>query len=127
MNFGLVRPCKDCPFRSDIRAYLTPGRAREILTSITDQQKTFSCHKANQFGEDGEARETKLSQHCAGALIMLERLERPNQMMRIAERIGIYDRTKLDMESPVYRTPSEMIQACLRAQRAPKSRRNRPA
>jgi hypothetical protein len=31
MNFDLVRPCGDCPFRSDKRAYLRPERVREIL------------------------------------------------------------------------------------------------
>jgi hypothetical protein len=30
---------------------------------------------------------------------MLERCEQPDQMMRIAERLGLYDRTKLDMEN----------------------------
>ena len=42
------------------------------------------------------------AEHCAGALIFLEAQEQPNQMMRIAERLGLYDRRKLDMESPVF-------------------------
>lgn len=29
--------------------------------------------------------------HCAGAMIVLEHEERPNQIMRIAERLGFYD------------------------------------
>lgn len=115
MNFDLVRPCKDCPFRSDVRAYLSKRRVREIIDAITRQQGTFSCHKTNEFGEDenGNSRtiETSKTQHCAGALIMLERLERPNQMMRISERLGFYDRTKLDMDAPVFNSPKEMIAA----------------
>lgn len=39
--------------------------------------------------------------HCAGALIFLEKRNRPNQMMRIAERTGSYDRRTLDMKAPV--------------------------
>jgi hypothetical protein len=109
MKFELVRPCKDCPFRSDITFYLTPKRVREILDSITTRQQTFSCHKTNSFEDDGEIVETKDSQHCAGAMILLERINRPNQMMRIAERLRIYDRAKLEMESPVFRTPAAMI------------------
>lgn len=44
----------------------------------------------------------KNEQHCAGAMIILERLERPNQMMRICERLGLYDRRKLKMDAPVF-------------------------
>jgi hypothetical protein len=41
---------------------------------------------------------------------MLERLDRPNQMMRIAERLRYYDRTKLRMDSPVFESPAAMIE-----------------
>lgn len=50
-------------------------------------------------------------QHCAGALILLEKLDRPSQMMRISERIGMYDRRKLDMDAPVFDTFRKMITA----------------
>ena len=110
MKYDLVRPCKDRPFRSDIPGYLTVGRVTEIIESITTRQGTFSCHKTNDF-DDGEAIETKDSQHCAGAMIFLEQFGRPNQMMRIAERLGLYDRTKLDMKSPVFTTVNEMKRA----------------
>jgi pSer/pThr/pTyr-binding forkhead associated (FHA) protein len=56
-------------------------------------------------------------QHCAGATILLERLNRPNQMMRWMERLGGYDRTKLDMDAPVYRTPTAFVRAQTRADR----------
>lgn len=112
MNFDLKRPCKDCPFRTDVIPYLRPSRAREITDSLIRQQGTFSCHKTNDFGgDDGEAIETSKTQHCAGATIMLEKLGRPNQLMRIAERLGVYDRKKLDMAAPVYDTPAKMIAA----------------
>lgn len=51
------------------------------------------------------------SRHCAGALILLEKIERPSQMMRIAERLGIYDRFKRDMDAPVYESFERMIEA----------------
>lgn len=110
MRYTLPRPCKNCPFRSDIKGYLTKARVREIIDAITRQQATFSCHKTNEHEETDEGWtetvETEKSQHCAGALIFLERLERPNQMMRICERIGLYDRRKLDMDSPVHSAKS---------------------
>lgn len=111
MNFDLTAPCKDCPFRSDVRPYLNKHRVREIIASITVQQGTFSCHKTNEHDDEGEAIETGKSQHCAGAAILLERMGRPNQMMRIAERLGMYDHTKLKMDSPVFDTPAKMIAA----------------
>jgi len=32
MRFDLKTPCKDCPFRTNIRSYLHPERAYEIAT-----------------------------------------------------------------------------------------------
>jgi hypothetical protein len=115
VKFDLVRPCKDCPFRTDIPAYLSRARVREITSALIDRQATFTCHKTNAFDDDEDGNsctvETKDSQHCAGALIFLERLQRPNQMMRWMERIGAYDRTKLDIKSPVFRSAAEMVKA----------------
>lgn len=110
MKFDLVRPCANCPFRSDRPGYLTAERVESIINAITREQRTFSCHKTNRF-EDGEAVETANSQHCAGALIFLERMEAPNQLMRIAERLGFYDRTKLDMDAPVFEDVEAMAAA----------------
>ncbi len=122
MRFDLVRPCKDCPFRSDIPGYLTVERVRQIVNDITHRQATFSCHKTNTF-RDGETIETKESQHCAGAMIFLERIERPNQLMRIAERFGSYDHKRLDMDSPVFKTGREMELAQPRRRRNGRSHR----
>lgn len=109
MNFDLKTPCKDCPFRTDVRGYITASRAREIIDAITSQQKTFACHKTTKHDDDGEHIPRDKEQHCAGATIFLERMDAPNQMMRIAERIGFYDRRKLDMAAPVFKTASAMI------------------
>lgn len=111
MKFDLRRPCPQCPFRSDIAAFLTPGRVREITNTMIRQQGTFACHKTTAHDDDGEHCPSSSEQHCAGALIFLERLGRPNQMMRIMERLGGYDRTKLDMDAPVFATPAQMIAA----------------
>ena len=63
----------------------------------------FACHKTCELTEEdgGEFTPRKGSVHCAGALIYLEKRDRPHQMMRICERLGMYDRTKLDMEAEV--------------------------
>lgn len=101
MNFDLIRPCASCPFSTGPEAvrFLGWDRAEAIADSVRGGS-TFTCHNTNDFSS-GSVRETKDSQHCAGVLILLEREERPNQMMRWMERIGFYDHTKLDMEADV--------------------------
>ena len=115
MTYDLVRPCPKCPFRNDIPAYLTQDRAEEIAYDGAE----FACHETttDSFEEDEEGYEvetliaTEESKHCAGLLILLEKEERPHQMMRICERLGFYDMRKLDMTVPVYDTIEEFIEA----------------
>jgi len=106
MKFELTKPCANCPFRKDKPFHLCPARAEEIVDSLTRKGQTFPCHKTTEATGKTE----KDHQHCAGALIMLEKTETRNQMVLIAERLGMYSRKKLDMESPVYETPQEFIQ-----------------
>lgn len=122
--YGLTKPCDNCPFRNDIPAFLTKGRVREIERAL--DRGEFECHKTTfstggEFDEDGHYNRSGKEAHCAGALILLEKLERPSQMMRISERLGMYDRTKLDMDAPVFDTFKEMIAA----QEADRPRRKR--
>jgi hypothetical protein len=111
--YGLKTPCSNCPFRTDIRPYIRAERVREILTS----NEEFHCHKTivvdPSDDEDhwGDVVEDEHAQVCAGFLICLEHDDAPNQMMRIAERLGMYDRTKLRMEAPVYRGVNAAINA----------------
>ena len=110
MKFNLTKPCSNCPFSRDSReGWLGEDRAIEIGEGLAYQKETFSCHKTNESDDEGNGVQTDKSQHCAGALIMLERMERPNQMMRISERFGGYDRTKLDMDSNVFDDHEEFI------------------
>lgn len=112
MKYDLRKPCDSCPFRSDITPFILPESAEEILTGQGD----FPCHKTTNFEDDldGEAspcRDTSNEHHCAGFLILLEKEGRPNQMMRISERLGMYDPNKIDMDAPVYDSIEECIEA----------------
>lgn len=90
MNFDLTTPCKHCPFRKGAN-YLSKERACEIANGLKED-KTFTCHeKTHSLGWSRQKKE----QHCAGATIVLENEENSNQMMRIMERLGLYDRKKL--------------------------------
>ena len=103
MKFNLKKPCKQCPFsRGSIDGWLGEDRAEEIINSISDQDGSFTCHKTDRD-------KSKEAEHCAGALILLEKVDMPNQLMRISERLGIYDRFKLDFEANVFDDLDEFI------------------
>ena len=74
----------------------------------------FPCHETIDYSGDdsddgGSYQQTGDESHCAGALILLEKEERSSQMMRIMERLGMYDRNKLDMNAAVFDTFGDMI------------------
>lgn len=107
--YSMTSPCVGCPFRTDTPGFLRPDRVREIEASL--DRAEFPCHKttnASREDEDGEYVNDGKEIHCAGALILLEKLDRPSQMMRICERLGIYDRSKLNMSAPVFESFDEM-------------------
>lgn len=107
MNYNLTKPCANCPFRSDKFFPLNPKRVEEIVYGNAE----FACHKTVDYGHDDGGRIKDKSEHCAGLLIMLEHMEQPHQMMRIAERFGMYDRERLEMDSPVYADADEYLYA----------------
>lgn len=111
MDFTMKTPCPNCPFRTDINGYLTGARIEGIIDELFSG-KSFTCHKTTvpSDNEDGEQVDGPNAQHCAGALIFLEHQDAPNQMMRIAERLGMYDRNKLDMAAPVPEFEYELIE-----------------
>ena len=103
MKYDLTTPCPNCPFRSDVKPYIHRERVEEIMG------RAFSCHKTTTC--KGRSNDHKDAQHCAGSLILHEKIDQPHQMMRIMERFGDYDRTKLNMDAPVYDDIDEMLDA----------------
>jgi hypothetical protein len=115
MYFDLHVPCSNCPFlkRGGIR--LTKPRVKQICRDIlSDQGKTFACHKTT-VERNGEMVEAMSSRHCAGALIFSEKHGSCTQMMRIAERLRMYDRKKLmanqEVVGLVFDSIGEMMKA----------------
>jgi hypothetical protein len=113
MHFDLKKPCDNCPFRSDIRPYLTKARVQQIVIAL--ERATFACHKTTVDSEDEDGCSERVvtddSQHCAGALIMLERTRTCSRPAAMAEVLGLYDPTELHIDSPVYDTFEAMIEA----------------
>lgn len=90
--FNVKKPCKDCPFieGGTMNQSLSEGRIEEIKISLLSDQ-SFPCHKTINY----ENREPQKEQHCAGAMIWLYKQGRPNQIMRIGERIGLLKESEL--------------------------------
>lgn len=100
MKYNLTEPCDECP-------YLI-GSGFTYRSLVEHASGEFPCHKACVLDEEGVFVERgKKTPHCAGALIFLEKQNAPHQMMRICERIGLYDRTKLNMNANVGSKPSD--------------------
>lgn len=110
MNFKILKPCANCPFRTDKsnqKGWLGKDRATEIANAILEENKTFTCHKT--LG-------SKERSHCAGALILIKH-HKPksshyygNALIQIAERLGLYEPNKLDDTSiPCFKDKQEFI------------------
>ena len=96
MTFDLTSPCSQCPFLEKMAHGFTIERLEEFASG------TFHCHRTGtNDDETGDFVSLPDSLHCAGALIFLEKQHRPNQMMRIGERLGLYDHRRLNMAAPV--------------------------
>lgn len=107
-HYRMTRPCADCPFRKDRPFPLGPGRVREIQKAT--HLYPFSCHKTVDYDRDKPKQYEHA--HCAGALILREKLGRPSLVMRMAQYVGIYDPTKLELDAPVYDSWDEMERGC---------------
>lgn len=100
MKYTLTTPCDQCPFLI--------GSGFTFNNLMRHARGEFACHKTCKLDEDdGTYQPREKSPHCAGALIFLEKQDAPHQMMRICERLGMYARTKLDMNAPVGSIPSD--------------------
>lgn len=112
MKYEMKTPCKHCPFRSNIRGYLTKERVIEIAHSVLSGQ-SFPCHKTTEAIESDDGIEdmeaTPDSQECAGASIFAQRHKTSSQMSRIAERLGMKV-AKLNSRAKVCRSVDEMVE-----------------
>lgn len=96
MKYTLTEPCDACPFLK--------GSGFKMAALRAHAAGEFACHKACDVDEETGGFVEKANgktPHCAGALIFLEKRNQPHQMMRICERFGDYDRTKLNMKANV--------------------------
>lgn len=111
----LTRPCGSCPFRTDKPFYLGSQRRGEIARDLS-YGLSFLCHKTVHYGEqDWDEEEDRYKakgdeDHCAGAMIVLQKEDKPNQAMQVMERLGFFDPSKLVMDSPVFDSLEDFIE-----------------
>lgn len=110
MKFDMKKPCANCPFRKHERAVrLHSARVVEIMAS----EGMFPCHKTVDYSHDDDGRETPDTQACVGFMVLAHKLGRPNQMMRIAKRLGLIKLRVLEdpaNHQAVVDRPSEIIE-----------------
>lgn len=97
MKYTLTEPCDACPFLK--------GSGFTWRSLCAHASGEFACHKACDLVDGRYVARNSKTPHCAGALIFLEKQNKPHQMMRICERLGMYDRTKLNITAPVVDGP----------------------
>lgn len=90
-HFRLKKPCVNCPFLVSGAIDIGPERLSEIIASLLgDDTTTFQCHKTVHNGNTGGDWDDEGNYHasgheamCAGAMIYLEKANRPSVTMRL--------------------------------------------
>lgn len=128
--FRLKKVCTDCPFRADKDFHgLQAERVSGIAQDLRDGA-TFHCHstlnysQGEDLGDDAEPLSpvVKSSQFCAGALATMEQGGEVNQIVRIGERLGLYNPEAFDWEGqPVFESLNAWEEALVERDREDKA------
>ena len=75
VTYYMKQPCKHCPFRRDVKPFLTPERGEELAYHAQSPYNSFPCHKTTVSDEEygGEGYEmvvTENSKECAGFITL---------------------------------------------------------
>lgn len=80
MSHFMKAPCEHCPFRSDVKPFITAARGEELAWHAANPYNSFSCHKttvaAECMDDDDEnctgtmMMATERSKECAGFLTL---------------------------------------------------------
>lgn len=70
MSEFIKKPCAHCPYRTDVKPFLTPERGEELAVAAENPYNTFYCHKTLDHDDEGETCASEGSKVCAGFLSM---------------------------------------------------------
>jgi hypothetical protein len=70
MTDFMKKPCPQCPFRSDVKPFLTPERGEELAYAAQHRYQGFPCHKTTESDDDGDHVYTTKEKECAGYLTL---------------------------------------------------------
>jgi len=74
MTDYMKKPCKDCPYRRDVKPFLTEARGYELAYHATNPYNEFPCHKTTEYDEEGDSGDmlvVETSKQCAGFLTLM--------------------------------------------------------
>lgn len=75
--------CEHCPYRNDVKPFLTPERGEELAYHAQNKYNSFPCHKTTISDEDddsGQRYAGEKSKECAGFMTL-----QINEGMRIPD------------------------------------------
>lgn len=111
-----MKPCSNCPFRTDEPPFIRKARAQEIADGLR-ADAYFACHKTVHYEDTPEEEEDRTrfspsTRFCTGALIVMkrEKLLNKNWTTRFSIGSGLIDPDKLDMTAPVPASLAEWIE-----------------
>ena len=67
------KPCEHCPFRSDVKPFLTSERASDLAYCAQNPYCNFPCHKTtveDESSDEGEQMCIETTKECAGFLTL---------------------------------------------------------
>src|SRR5262252_7989737 len=89
------------------------ARVREILGGGTTNHgfpaSSFPCHKTIIYEDDDTITIPDSAQQCAGVMAILHRINRPNDMMQLAERFKLWSPKSLDPKAPFYSSVEDAV------------------
>lgn len=100
----IKKPCIHCPYRADVKPFLTPERGEELAYLTCNPYNTFHCHKTLEYDEDSdETYSGQTSKVCAGFLTLQHNINGSTH----------YDHQGFEPSDNVYCDEYEMAQAYL--------------
>lgn len=113
LRYDMRNPCSDCPYRTD--APWHPGIFDELVIKAGKMRKgelAHTCHQTDYRADcapDKRAPSKAPIQHCAGMLIMAEKMGLQQVGAIVAQINNVFDPTRLNMNAPVFSSILEMF------------------